>query len=147
MQDYRYGIWVYGKDTGMAALLGSMCHDYGLPEELGDPAKTIPISCELVHMGCVVSKALVDASRSSAFLGAFIALFYYGSRKQLEILFFVLPRAAATWFPRRYLPEHQWKEHYTFALSAAIVLTAAQDDSERVRGVLGSILNAILRTD
>ncbi|KAL5431900.1 hypothetical protein PMIN07_008928 [Paraphaeosphaeria minitans] len=125
----RYGTWVYGKDMGIASLLGSMCRDYGLAEELGDPAKTIPIPCELVHMGCgkscekhalsrfwrgwvfaarmyaplqlivlarhvkktsrtgdqlvglnrsVVSKALVDTTRSSAFLGAFIAFFYYG---------------------------------------------------------------------
>ncbi|KAK7179267.1 hypothetical protein DPSP01_003481 [Paraphaeosphaeria sporulosa] len=238
----RYGTWIYGKDTGMASLLGSMCRDYGLAEELGDPAKTIPIPCELVHMGCgrscekhalsrfwrgwvfaarmyaplqfivlarhvkrtgrtgdrlvglnrsVVSKALVDTTRSSAFLGAFIAFFYYGvclsrtrlgpklftlktvtpqmwdsglcvlggcllcgasilveqPRKQLEILFFVLPRAAATWFPRRYLPEHQWKEHLTFALSTAVVLTAAQEDPKSVRGVLGNLLNAVLKTD
>ncbi|KAL5414808.1 hypothetical protein PMIN03_002028 [Paraphaeosphaeria minitans] len=238
----RYGTWVYGKDMGMASLLGSMCRDYGLAEELGDPAKTIPIPCELVHMGCgkscekhalsrfwrgwvfaarmyaplqlivlarhvkktsrtgdqlvglnrsVVSKALVDTTRSSAFLGAFIAFFYYGvclsrtrigpklftpkivtpqmwdsglcvlggcllcgasilveqSRKRLEIMFFVLPRAAATWFPRRYLPEHRWKEHLTFALSTAVVLTVAQEDPKRVRGVLGNLLNAVLKTD
>lgn len=221
-----------------------MCRDYGLPEELGDPTKTIPIPCELVHMGCgkscekhalsrfwrgwlfaarmygplqlivlartwwhvkntgrtgnrvaglnrtAVSKALVDTTRSSAFLGAFIALFYYGvclsrtrlgpalfspktvtpqmwdsglcvlggcllcgasilveqPRKQLEILFFVLPRAAATWFPRRYLPEHQWREHLTFAVSTAIVLTAAQEDPKFVRGVFGSVLNTVLKT-
>lgn len=225
----------------MAPLLGSMCHDYGLPEELGDPAKTIPIPCELVHMGCgkscekhalsrfwrgcafaarmytplqlivlarhvnknrrpgkrlagltgsAVSKAMLDTARSSAFLGAFIALFYYGvclsrtrlgpkifsqktvtpqmwdsglcvlggcllcgtsilveqSRKRLEVLFFVLPRAAATWFPRRYLPEHQWREHLTFALSAAIVLTAAQENPERIRGVLGNVLSTVMKT-
>ena len=47
----RYGTWIYGKDTGMAPLLGSMCHDYGLPVVQGDPAQTIPIPCELVHMG------------------------------------------------------------------------------------------------
>ncbi|KAF1962841.1 hypothetical protein CC80DRAFT_541989 [Byssothecium circinans] len=223
----RYGTWVYGQDTGMASLLGSMCHDYGLPEERGDPAVTIPIPCEVVHMGCgkscekhalvrfwrgwcfaakihapiqlfvlarhvkrnarsgdrlagltrsVVAKALVDMSRGSAFLGAFIALFYYGvclsrtrlgpkvfsyktvtpqmwdsglcvlggsllcggsifveqARKRMEILLFVLPRAAATWFPRRYLPENQWKEHAAFALSAAILLTAARESPGRI---------------
>lgn len=217
-----------------------MCRDYGLQEELGDPAKTIPIPCELVHMGygkscekhalgrfwrgwvfaarmyaplqfivlarhvkktgragdrlvglnrSVVSKALVDTTRSSAFLGAFIALFYYGVclsrtrlgpklfspkivtpqmwdsglcvlggcllcgasilvvQKKLEIMFFVLPRAAATWFPRHYLPQHRWKEHLTFALSAAIVLTAAQEGPKRVRGVLGNLLEFVLKTD
>ncbi|KAF2635019.1 hypothetical protein P280DRAFT_474119 [Massarina eburnea CBS 473.64] len=238
----RYGTWIYGQDTGMADLLGTMCHDYGLPEELGDPAKTIPVPCEIVHMGCGKScekhalvrfwrgwcfaakihapiqllvlarhavrdarpgdklkglsregvlKALVDMSRGSAFLGAFIAFFYYGvclsrtrlgprlfsykiitpqmwdsglcvlggcllcgssifieqARKQMEILLFVLPRAAATWFPRRYLPENKWKEHLAFTLSAAIVLTAVQENPKRVRGVLGDILHGVLKTD
>lgn len=239
----RYGTWIYGKDTGMSPLLGSLCQDYGCPEEWGDPAKTIPIPCEVVHMGrgknCekhalwrfyrgwlfaarmyaplqlivlarhmktravpgskfrfslpipVVLGALADMARSSAFLGAFIAFFYYGvclsrtrlgpklfsyktitpqmwdsglctlfgcllcgssilieqSRKRFEILFFVLPRAAATWFPRRYLPENRWKEHIAFSLSAALVLTVAQDNPKRVRGVLGSVLNSVLRTD
>lgn len=231
---FRYGTWVYGKDTGMAPLLGSMCRDYGLPEELGDPAQTIPLPCELVHMGrgkscekhalsrflrgwmfaarmyaplqlivlarhvkrrrldrSAVGKAMLDTTRSSAFLGAFIAFFYYGvclsrtrlgpklfssktvtpqmwdsglcilggcvlcgmsilveeSRKRLEIVFFLLPRAAATWFPRRYLPEHQWREHLTFALSAAIILTTAQEDPKRIRGVFGNLLNTVMKTD
>ncbi|KAF2005074.1 hypothetical protein P154DRAFT_518642 [Amniculicola lignicola CBS 123094] len=239
----RYGTWVYGKDTGMASLLGSMCHDYGLPEEYGDPSKTVPIPCELVHMGRGKScekhavlrfcrgwafaakmyaplqlvilarfarkhrragdqyglsglnldatvRAAVDMARSSAFLGAFIALFYYNvclsrtrlgpklfsskvvtpqmwdsglcvlagclmcgwsvlferPRKRLEILFFVLPRAAATWFPRRYLPEDRWKEHLAFSISAAVVLTTAQESPRRVRGVLGKVLHGVLST-
>ncbi|KAK5997094.1 hypothetical protein PT974_02446 [Cladobotryum mycophilum] len=41
----------YGKETGQAALLGPMCTDYKLPYEWGDPAKSIPFPCELVHMG------------------------------------------------------------------------------------------------
>ncbi|KAJ5666704.1 hypothetical protein N7462_011113 [Penicillium macrosclerotiorum] len=48
----RWGIFVYGKNTGQAPLLESMCRDYGWPEEWGDPAKTVPIPCEMVHMGC-----------------------------------------------------------------------------------------------
>lgn len=48
----RRGIFVYGKDTGQAPLLQSMCEDYNWPLEWGDPAKTIPIPCEMVHMGC-----------------------------------------------------------------------------------------------
>ena len=48
----RYGTFQYGKDTGMAPLLGSMARDYGMPEEAGDPARTVPVPCELVHMGC-----------------------------------------------------------------------------------------------
>ena len=48
----RRGIFVYGKDTGQAPLLRSMCRDFGWPEQWGDPKKTTPIPCEMVHMGC-----------------------------------------------------------------------------------------------
>ncbi|KAJ5569434.1 uncharacterized protein N7459_008864 [Penicillium hispanicum] len=48
----RWGTFVYGKETGQAHLLQSMCWDYQWPEEWGDPAKTVPIPCEMVHMGC-----------------------------------------------------------------------------------------------
>ncbi|KAL4910108.1 hypothetical protein BDW74DRAFT_48329 [Aspergillus multicolor] len=48
----RRGIFVYGKNTGQAPLLESMCKDFGWPTKWGDPAKTIPIPCEMVHMGC-----------------------------------------------------------------------------------------------
>ncbi|KHO02033.1 uncharacterized protein MAM_01034 [Metarhizium album ARSEF 1941] len=106
----------YGKDTGQASLLGSMCADHDLPHEWGDPCKTIPFPCEIVHMGRGPSceyhawrrfwlswkwsmytylplalalqlrkpnrnslrSALFSAARSSAFLGTYIALFYYG---------------------------------------------------------------------
>jgi hypothetical protein len=139
----------------------------------------------------VLVNAFVDMARSSAFLGTFIASFYYGvclsrtrlgpklfsyktitpqmwdsglcvlagcllcgssilvehARKRLEILFFVLPRAAAVWFPRRYLPENRWKEHAAFALSAAILLTTAQEDPARVRGVFGKFLSRTLQVD
>lgn len=122
LREARYGNFVYGKDTGIAPLLESMCRDYGLPEQWGDPEKTIPIPCELVHHGAGpncewhailrfvrgwkqalgvyiplqaiilaralskrpknplldVRKAILDAARNSAFLGAFISLFYYG---------------------------------------------------------------------
>ncbi|KAJ5339811.1 hypothetical protein N7452_006539 [Penicillium brevicompactum] len=48
----RRGIFVYGKDTGQAPLLQSMCKDYNWPIEWGDPAKMRRIPCEMVHMGC-----------------------------------------------------------------------------------------------
>jgi hypothetical protein len=51
----RRGEFVYGKDTGQAPLLESMCKDYGWPTVWGDPAKTTPIPCEMVHMGCGAS--------------------------------------------------------------------------------------------
>ncbi|KAM7208686.1 hypothetical protein V8F20_001109 [Naviculisporaceae sp. PSN 640] len=112
----RKGELQYGKDTGQAPLLGSMCAEYRWPEEWGDPARSVPFPCEVVHMGtgpnCEyhalsrfvrsfkwsmsmylplnlllvvrnpnrkgLARALVSASRSSAFLATFIALFYYG---------------------------------------------------------------------
>jgi hypothetical protein len=122
LQQARYGNFVYGKETGIGPLLGSLCKDLGLPEVWGDPAKTIPLPCEVVHQGCgpncelhalwrfkrafiralgvytplqavilfrslknlksgrleAVMKVAIDAVRSSAFLGGFVALFYYG---------------------------------------------------------------------
>ena len=118
----RYGNFTYGKDTGIAPLLSGLCQDLGLPEEWGDPAKTIPVPCELVHQGVgascekhfvvrfwrgwlqalgvyaplqaiillrklsqtrahklrAVLNAAMEAARSSAFLGTFVALFYFG---------------------------------------------------------------------
>ncbi|KAK6200801.1 hypothetical protein LQW54_009534 [Pestalotiopsis sp. IQ-011] len=112
----RRGEIRYGEDTGQAPLLEGMARDYGWPVEWGDPAKTMPYPCDMVHMGCGPSceyhfasrfarsfkwsmttylplnlllaarnprlkafkAALVSASRSSAFLAAFITLFFYG---------------------------------------------------------------------
>lgn len=47
----RSGELQYGEETGQAPLLGSMCLDYGLAYEQGDPTKAIPFPCEIVHMG------------------------------------------------------------------------------------------------
>ncbi|KAL7922992.1 hypothetical protein ACQKWADRAFT_64186 [Trichoderma austrokoningii] len=48
----RNGELVYGKETGQAPLLTSVCEDYGLPVQWGDPVSEIPFPCDLVHMGC-----------------------------------------------------------------------------------------------
>ena len=115
LRNARWGDFVYGKDTGQAPILQSMCEDYNWPLSWGDPAQTIPIPCEMVHMGAGPSchwhavtrftrafkfsfamylplqllvkarhpsingfkQALRDTIRSSAFLGAFISMFYY----------------------------------------------------------------------
>lgn len=180
----RWGEFVYGKDTGQAPLLQSMCEEYNWPVIWGDPVNTIPIPCEMVHMGAGSSchihaltrfarafrfalatylplqilikarnpsmgafrLACKDALRSSAFLGAFVGIFYYSvclsrtlvgpklfsreritpimwdqglcigagcamcgcsilieaEKRRQEVAFFVAPRAAATFFPRRY---------------------------------------------
>lgn len=223
LRECREGTFVYGKDTGRADLLRGMCRDLNYPEVWGDPAKAIPIPCELVHSGkgksCEwhaltrfsrgwffairtylllnlliilrqrltpkrIGRACVEASRSSAFLGGFIALFYYGvclartragprifsretvtpqmmdggicvgsgclacgwsvllekpARRQ-EIAFFVAPRALATFFPRRYDRRHRWREQLAFSVSVAILLTTAQMQPGRIRGVFGRLL-------
>ncbi len=112
----REGRFVYGRDTGLAPILQGMCKEYGWPLAWGDPEKTIPTPCEVVHMGTGPSchwhaavrfalafkfalatylplqllvkarrpsvrafrRACEEAVRSSAFLGAFVGLFYYG---------------------------------------------------------------------
>jgi hypothetical protein len=51
LRQIRYGNFIYGKETGIGPLLGSMARDLGLPEEWGNPAITIPVPCELVHHG------------------------------------------------------------------------------------------------
>ncbi|EFQ99336.1 integral membrane protein [Nannizzia gypsea CBS 118893] len=48
----RRGDWTYGRDNGDQVVLESMCVDYGWPIEWGTPEKTVPIPCEIVHMGC-----------------------------------------------------------------------------------------------
>lgn len=112
----RYGEIKYGLETGQASLLQDMCEDYGWPLEYGDPVKSVPYPCEIVHMGTGKNceyhalfrfarsfmwafstylplnliltarnpskkgfkNALKSSARSSAFLGTFIALYYYG---------------------------------------------------------------------
>jgi hypothetical protein len=252
LREARYGNFVYGKETGIGPLLGSMCNDLGLPEEWGNPARTIPLPCEVVHHGSgqscewhaisrfwrawrralgvyaplqalillrilsqrpkkplkAIFKVTLDAARSSAFLGAFVSLFYYGvclgrtrigpkifsyksitpqmwdsglctavgcllcgwsvlfeiTRRRVELMLFVLPRALGVWFPRRYerqvcnhnsnfchiprhvltMQQHRWREQVTFALSAAVILTAAQEKPDRVRGVFGRVLGRVI---
>ncbi|KAJ0385140.1 hypothetical protein COL922a_006946 [Colletotrichum nupharicola] len=117
LQRLRDGKLIYGKDTGQAELLQGMCAKYKWSMDWGDPAKSVPIPCEMVHMGVGPScelhalsrfyrswkwsmamylplsmallvrgpinkkglvRALLSASRSSAFLGTYITLFYYG---------------------------------------------------------------------
>ena len=110
------GEFIYGRETGQANVLQSMCSDYGWPLAWSDPVKTVPVPCEMVHMGISPSchwhavvrflrafrfalatnlplqllvkvrnpsfrsfqRACEEAVRSSAFLGAFVGLFYYG---------------------------------------------------------------------
>ncbi|KAK1986695.1 integral membrane protein [Colletotrichum cereale] len=116
LQKLRAGDMAYGQ-SGKAELLQGMCEKYKWPMDWGDPSKSIPIPCEMVHMGCgpscelhaisrfyrswkwsmamylplsmalllrgpinkkSVLRTLLSASRSSAFLGTYITLFYYG---------------------------------------------------------------------
>lgn len=134
--------------------------------------------------------AFLSASRSSAFLGVYIALFYYGvclgrtrvgphvigkdiqSRQRIDgglcvgtgcvlcgwsvlletpsrrkdMALFVAPRALGTVVPRKYPHDKQWRETLVFSTSAAIVMTCVLENPNRVRGVLGRILNTTMRT-
>lgn len=63
LQKARRGEFVYGRDTGVAPVLQSMCKDYGWPLSWGDPAVTIPLPCEMVHMGAGRSCHYHAASR------------------------------------------------------------------------------------
>lgn len=107
---------MYGRETGQAELITSVCRDYGWPLVWGDPTKSIPLPCEIVHGGTgpscewhainrfikgfmtafamygsinsvlffmkpsvkAAKRAGLTSVRSSAFLGTFIAFFYYG---------------------------------------------------------------------
>ncbi|KAK8200529.1 uncharacterized protein BKA78DRAFT_232525, partial [Phyllosticta capitalensis] len=232
----RYGHFRYGVETGIGPLLGSMARDYGLPEVWGNPAKTIPVPCELVHQGvgpscelhfghrfakawffaakmyvplqllvwtqryvlssrhaaavrlAALVKAIREGARSSAFLAAFVSLFYYGvclgrtrlgpllfsaktvspqmwdsglavsvgawlcgwavllekPARRAEFAFFVLPRALAVVLPRRYERKHLGRERAAFVLAAAVLMTAAQQCPQRVRGVFGGVLAGVL---
>lgn len=48
----RRAEWKYGEPCPYEPPLESMCEDYGLPKVWGDPSKTVPFPCEIVHMGC-----------------------------------------------------------------------------------------------
>ena len=116
LREARAGRFVYGKGTDHAGTLQDMCKEHGWPLKWGDPKETIPVPCEVVHMGTGPSchwhagvrftrafkfalatnlplqllvkarnpstksfrRACREAVRSSAFLGAFVGLFYYG---------------------------------------------------------------------
>jgi hypothetical protein len=132
--------------------------------------------------------ALKSSIRSSAFLGSFIAFFYYGiclarsrigprilgtstvacqkidsgiciaggcalcgwsvllenAGRRKELGLFVVPRALATLFPRRYRWEDRWVEQLAFAGSVAVVFTCVGERPERVRGVFGKLLREVL---
>ncbi|EJT79193.1 integral membrane protein [Gaeumannomyces tritici R3-111a-1] len=139
-----------------------------------------------------LARAAVSASRSSAFLGTFITLFYYGvclartrlgpsllvrgdrdlaarqridgglcvgvgcalcgwsiliehAGRRKDMALFVAPRALATFFPRRYSLDKQWRETLLFAASTAVVFTCALENQPRVRGVLGNVIGSVLK--
>ncbi|KAJ8126468.1 hypothetical protein O1611_g7170 [Lasiodiplodia mahajangana] len=78
----------YGKETGQAPLLQSMCKDYNWPPKWGDPTVTIPFPCEMVHMGCGPSceyHALSRFFRSFKWsMATYLPLNLLARRKNLE---------------------------------------------------------------
>lgn len=71
-------------------------------------------------------------------------MFEKAGRRQ-EIASFVAPRALATLMPRVYDKQHQRREQFVFATSVAVVMNAMQQRQHHVRGVLGRILEGVLR--
>ncbi len=51
LREARAGRFVYGQGTGLAPVLQGMCKEYDWPLAWGEPGTTIPIPCEVVHMG------------------------------------------------------------------------------------------------
>ena len=133
-------------------------------------------------------RGILSAMRSSAFLGTFITLFYYGvclartrigphligtdtearqkidggicvgtgcalcgwsilleaARRRPELALFVTPRALATFMPRRYAAEKEWREVVAFAASAAVLVCAVKEEKGAVRGVFGRLIRSVM---
>ena len=51
LRQARRGEFVYGRKAEGVLILESMCREFQWPLEWGDPSKTIPIPCEVVHTG------------------------------------------------------------------------------------------------
>lgn len=66
LRSCRRGEWVYGKDTGLGSLMGSVAQDEGLPFEYGDPATTIPVRCEIVNSSVGLGDQTQDAQNLAA---------------------------------------------------------------------------------
>lgn len=167
----RRGEFVYGEDKGPGARqCKGMCQEYGWPIEWGDPQHTIPLPCEMVHMGAgpnchwhacvrfarafkfamatnfplqllarIISKRelsskdavqiATDSARSSAFLGGFVALFYYGiclSRTQLG------PRL----FSEKTISRQDWDSGLCVRVACLLCGWSIMIEKERRRGEL-----------
>jgi hypothetical protein len=60
----RYGEIKYGVETGQAHLLQGMCKHYNWPLEYGDPVKSIPFPCEIVHFDLPPFKSSSHAAQA-----------------------------------------------------------------------------------
>lgn len=81
---------------------------------------------------------------TGCFLCGWSVLIETASRRK-DMALFVAPRALATVVPRQYPLEKQWRETLVFAASTAVVFTCVLENPTRVRGVLGGILNLVMR--
>ncbi|KAH7157077.1 hypothetical protein EDB81DRAFT_412347 [Dactylonectria macrodidyma] len=64
--------------------------------------------------------------------------------RRTDIALFMAPRAMATFLPRRYSLDKQWRERLVFAASTAIVFTCVRENPDRVRGVFGRLLKMVM---
>lgn len=51
LRNARDGVFVYGQENDQSSILRGMCEEYEWPAEWADPSKTIPVPCQMVHMG------------------------------------------------------------------------------------------------
>lgn len=93
--------------------------------------------------GCQKIDGGLCVGTGCALCGWSILLENAGRRKDMAL--FVVPRALATLFPRRYDLKKQWRETVVFAASTAVVFTCALENTKRVRGVLGGVLAGVLK--
>lgn len=80
---------------------------------------------------------------TGCFLCGWSMLIETPSRRK-DIAMFMAPRAMATFLPRRYPLEKQWRETVVFAASTAVVFTCVKENPDRVRGVFGRLLKMVM---
>ncbi|KAH6982946.1 hypothetical protein BKA56DRAFT_631407 [Ilyonectria sp. MPI-CAGE-AT-0026] len=80
---------------------------------------------------------------TGCFLCGWSMLIETPSRRK-DIAMFMAPRAMATFLPRKYPLDKQWRETVVFAASTAVVFTCVKENPDRVRGVFGRLLKMVM---
>lgn len=72
------------------------------------------------------------------------SVFIENSGRRRELALFLIPKALATFIPRSYSMDKQWRESMAFSISTAIVFTAVTEKPNTVRGLMGRVLRTVL---